>query len=154
MRKVEQANPDEVEDDSNASNWVELDEEFATGVDVDDFLRLLQADGIDVENDAMLHNLLEDKERISLKRQLGSWIEVEDDSDNKRETCNCKDYNIHYTCIHQAMFEVLQFGILPNKDCSITVEKWEEIGKTCVTFLKKHYLEKENRWKLIDFKST
>ena len=45
MRKVEQANPDEVEDDSNASNWVELDEEFATGVDVDDFLRLLQADG-------------------------------------------------------------------------------------------------------------
>ena len=66
--KVEQANPDEVEDDNDASNWVELDEEFATGVDIVDFLRLLQVDGIDVENDAMLHDLLEDSERISLKR--------------------------------------------------------------------------------------
>ena len=142
--KVQEANPDEVEDDNNASNWVELDEEFATAETVDDFLRLLKEDGIDVENDAMLHNLLEDKERISLKRQLGSWIEVEVDSENKRVTCNCEDYNFHYTCIHQATFEVLQFGMLPNKDCSLTVEKWKEIGKTCVRFLKKHYLENEN----------
>ena len=68
--KVEQANPDEVEDNNDASNWVELDEEFATGVDVDDFLWLLQADGIDVENDAMLRNLPEDSERIS---QVPTW---------------------------------------------------------------------------------
>ena len=110
------------------------------GVHVDDFLQLLQEDGIDVENDATLHNLLEDKERISLKRQLGSWIEVEIDSANRRVTCNCEGYNFHYTCIHQATFEVLQFGMVPNKKCCYTIERWDDIHKTCVNFLKKHYL--------------
>ena len=142
--QVEEANPDpdEAVADNDDDYWINLDEEFANGETVDDFLRLLMQDGIDVENDSMLHNLLEDNERIHLKRQLGDWIEVEIDSANQRVTCNCEDYNFHYTCIHQATFEVLQFGMLPNKSCTFTVEKgnWSNIHKTCVKFLHDHYL--------------
>ena len=67
-----------------------------------------------------LHNLLKDNERLSLKRQLGSSSEVEIDSANRRVTCNCEDYKFHNTCFHQATFEVLQFGVVPNKNCCYT----------------------------------
>ena len=65
---------DEVSDDAESNCWIVLDGEFASEVDTDDFLQMLKEDGIDVENDSMLHNLLKDNERIHLKRQLGDWI--------------------------------------------------------------------------------
>ena len=129
-------------DDNN--DWIILDEEFANESDIDNLLLLLQEDGIDVENDVMLHHLLEDRERICLRRQLGSWIEVYIDGDRKRVTCNCEDYNCHYSCLHQALFEVIQFGKLPNSDCSFTVEDWNQIHKTCVKFMKDTYLYDES----------
>ena len=76
-------NPDEAVADNDYDYWINLDEEFANGETVDDFSRLLMQDGIDVEHDSILHNLLEDNERIHLKRQLGDWIEVETDSVNQ-----------------------------------------------------------------------
>ena len=105
------------------------------------FYKCSKKTGIDVENNSMLHNLLEDNERIHLKRQLGDWTEVEVDGVNKRVTCNCEDCNFHYTYIHQATFELLQFGRLPGKNCSFTVERWEEIHKKCVKFLHETYLD-------------
>lgn len=111
------ASAETTEDDNNniEEDWLTIDDESSA----DDIpLQLLTTFGLDVVGDTMLHALLADSERISLKRQLGSWIEVKVDVAKQQVTCNCEDYNFHYLCVHQVTLEVLQFRRLPSSKCS------------------------------------
>lgn len=117
--------------------WITWDEECT----FDQIVESLVHAGIDVENDNMLHSLVGDMDRVSLKRQLGSWIEVDVDGMRGRVTCNCEDYNFHYTCIHQCTLNVLQFGRLPDIGCSKANERWEEIRTVCIKYWKEHAID-------------
>ena len=65
-------------------DYVEWTDEFDEG----DLLDFLKVQGFDVGSDQFLNSVLEACERISLKRQLGDWIEVMVDGVKKTVTCN------------------------------------------------------------------
>ena len=137
------ASAETTEDDYNniEEDWLTIEDESSA----DDILQLLTTTfGLDVEGDTMLHALLADSERISLKRQLGSWIEVEVDAVKQQVTCNCEDNNFHYLCVHQVTLEVLQFGRLPSSKCCKHHEKWDEIWAECIQYLKRTSLCNHN----------
>ena len=117
--------------------WITWDEECT----FDQIVSSLVDAGIDVEHDTMLHSLVGDTDRVSLKRQLGSWIEVDVYGMRKRVTCNCEDYNFHYTCIHQCTLDVIQFGRLPEIGCSKANEQWEEIRTVCIQYWKENAID-------------
>ena len=112
-------------------------EEWLDDGSAEEMIQLLTNLEFDLEGDAMLNSLMAESNRITLKRQLGSWIEVEVDASKGRVTCNCEDYNFHYLCVHQVTMEVLQFGKLPNNKCSKHHENWKEIRAECIRYLKR-----------------
>lgn len=118
-------------------DYVEWTDEFDEG----DLLDFLKVQGFDVGSDQFLNSVLEACERISLKRQLGDWIEVMVDGVKKRVTCNWEDYNFHYICFHQVTLELLQFGKMPDDKCSLGTENWRDIRSRVLEYLKKMYLD-------------
>ena len=107
-----------------------------------DIMEFLFKNGVidEEEVDLRLESMMEEKERIGPSRQLGDWIQIDINHVTRRITCNCEDYNFDGTCFHQAMFEVLQFGILPESDYQYDHEQWDGIRKKCIEVLKKTYL--------------
>jgi hypothetical protein len=103
----------------------------------EEMIQLLTELDFDLEGDIMLNSLMDESNRITLKRQLGSWIEVEVDGLKRRVTCNCEDYNFHYLCVHQVTLEVLQFGRLPSNKCSKHHENWNDIRAESIRYLKR-----------------
>ena len=103
----------------------------------EEMIQLLTELDFDLEGDIMLNSLMDESNRITLKRQLGSWIEVEVDGLKRRVTCNCEDYNFHYLCVHQVTLEVLQFCRLPSNKCSKHHENWNDIRAESIRYLKR-----------------
>lgn len=103
---------------------------------VDDIQQLLESLGFNFDDDAVISSQNDRNDRITIPRELGSWIEVEIDGTNKRVTCNCEDYNFHYLCVHQVTFDVLQFNRLPKRACMLHHENWHEMRKECIKYLK------------------
>ena len=56
---------------------------------VDDIQQLLESLGCNFDDDAVISSQNDRNDRITIPRELGSWIEVEIDGTNKRVTCNC-----------------------------------------------------------------
>ena len=71
------------------------------------------------------------------------WIEVDVDAERQVVSCNCEDYNFDARCFHQALFEVLQFGKMPESDHQNDHEDWNEIRDKCIKVLKETYLLKK-----------
>ena len=112
-------------------------EEWLDDCSDEEMIQLLTKLEFDLEGDTMLDLLMAESNTITLKRQLGSWIEVEVDAVKGRVTCNCEDYNFHYLCVHQVTLEVIQFGKLPNNKCSKHHENWNDIRAECIRYLKR-----------------
>jgi hypothetical protein len=103
---------------------------------VDDIQQLLESLGFNFHDDTVISSQNDRNDRITLSRELGSWIEVEIDGTNKRVTSNCEDNNFHYLCVHQVTFDVLQFNRLPNSTCTLHHENWHEMRQECIKYLK------------------
>ena len=75
-------------------------------------------------------------ERVRVSRELGDFIEVDVDAENRRIHCNCKEFNLHHACMHLALFQVLQFGIFPSDEHQLDHEQWSLIRSKCIDNLK------------------
>ena len=140
-RLLEACMEDGAEMEENVGGGKEVDdmEQFKMCNDestVDDIQQLLESLGFNFDDDTVISSQNDRNDRITLSRELGSWIEVEIDGTNKRVTCNCEDYNFHYLCVNQVTFDVLQFNRLPNSTCTLHHENWHEMRQECIKYLK------------------
>ena len=76
-----------------------------------------------------------------MKRQLGAWVAVTVDAVKRKVCCNCEDYCADRYCPHCALFEVLQFDMLPMNKCAKPGEKWGDIKTACIKTLKDTYVD-------------
>ena len=96
--------------------------------------------GFDIEADEIIMRELAKECELRVKRQLGAWVAVTVDAVKRRVCCNCEDYCADRYCPHCALFEVLQFNMLPKNKCAIPGEKWDEIRTACIKTLKDTYV--------------
>lgn len=142
--------PDDVDDTNVGSVGEKVDSNggendlfmyWTDEMDWSDLLSFLQANDVDVGNDATLKSIDEAANRVRLPRQLGDWIEVDINANTKRIKCNCEDFNTEGACYHQCTFEVLQFKIYPNQRCQKGEESWLNIRNKCIEVLKKTFIQ-------------
>ena len=63
-----------------------------------------------------------------LSRELGNFIQVSVDLDNKVTTCNCELYQYLGNCLHQKIFDMVEFKKKPSAYCKDTNgTSWTEI---------------------------
>ena len=94
-----------------------------------------------IDDDKIITRELVRECELRVKRQLGAWVAVTVDAVKRKVCCNCEDYCADRYCPHCALFEVLQFDMLPTNKCAKPGEKWVDIKTACIKTLKDTYVD-------------
>ena len=104
-----------------------IDIMFDEDADLADIMEIMNVyhDGLFDESEMESLKYVMKNERVAYPRQMGDWITLSINGEEKSVTCNCERCNFGGRCEYVVTFESLQFGKKPPIKCKLTGETFD-----------------------------